>query len=158
MKHQDPQMSTPPQFPDSLPKMCFFCNAIGHTERYCFKKWPCKVCGLEHNKLKHHGTTYSVSDDTLGGMFQCWEHPRDWPSWRSINFWIWFLLYQLHSFDTSDREDDSAFTDTSVNLNAAVTDSIRHLCSIARTDRRADDWWHRFNPLCGSPYYISSRE
>jgi len=58
------------KFEKSLPKKCSFSIAIGYTERYCFKKWPCKVCGLEHNKLKHHGTTYSVSDDTLGGMFQ----------------------------------------------------------------------------------------
>ncbi len=42
MKHQDPPMSTPPQFPDSLPKKCSFCNAIGHTERYCFKSGRAK--------------------------------------------------------------------------------------------------------------------
>ena len=40
----------------------------------------------------------------------------------------------VHSFDTSDRENDSAVTDTSANFNAAVTDSIRNLCSIARAD------------------------
>ena len=37
-------------------------------------------------------------------------------------------------FDTSARENDSAVTDTSANFNAAVTDSIRNLCSIARAD------------------------
>jgi hypothetical protein len=40
----------------------------------------------------------------------------------------------VHSFDTCDRENTSAVTDTSANFNAAVTDSIRNLCSIARAD------------------------
>jgi hypothetical protein len=40
----------------------------------------------------------------------------------------------VHSSDTSDRENDSVVTDTSANFNAAVTDSIRNLCSIARAD------------------------
>jgi hypothetical protein len=40
----------------------------------------------------------------------------------------------VHSFDTSDHDNDSAVTDTSVNFNAAVTDSIRNLCSIVRAD------------------------
>ena len=45
----------------------------------------------------------------------------------------------VHSFDTSDRENDSAVTDTSANFNAAVTDSIRDLCSIARADVPTND-------------------
>ena len=159
MKHQDPPMSTSPQFPDSLPKKCSFCNAIGHTERYCFKKWPCKVCGLEHNQLKHHGTTNSASDDTtLGGMFQrnlnqsskysassCFNvenirgtgHPEGLSTFEFDTDVT--VTTPVHSFDTSDRENDSAVTDTSANFNAAVTDSIRNLCSIARADVPTND-------------------
>jgi len=142
-KHQDPQVPSSPQFPDSLPKKCSFCNAIGHTERYCFKKWPCKVCGQEHNQLKHHGTTNSAADDTtLGGMFQRnLNQSTKYYSSSSLNVekiqgtghpegisTFEFdsdvtVTTPVHSLDTSDRRNDSAVTDTSASFNAAVTDS-----------------------------------
>ena len=153
-KHQDPQMSLSSQFPDSLPKKCSFCNAVGHTERYCFKKYPCKVCGQEHNQLKHHGTTNSAANDTtLGGMFQrnlnqsskysaspCLDvenirgtgHPEDLSTFEFDTDVT--ATTPVHSFDTSDRENDSAVTDTSASVNAAVTDSLRNLVSIVRAD------------------------
>ena len=109
------------------------------------------VCGLEHN---HHGTTNSASDDTtLGGMFQrnlnqsskysvssCFNvenirgtgHPEDLSTFEFDTDVT--VTTPVHSFDKSDRENDSAVTDTSANFNAAVTDSIRNLCSIARAD------------------------
>jgi hypothetical protein len=142
-KHQDPQVPSSPQFPDSLPKKCSFCNAIGHTERYCFKKWPCKVCGQEHNQLKHHGTTNSAADDTtLGGMFQRnlnqstkyysssflnvekiqgTGHPEGISTFEFDSDVT--VTTPVHSLDTSDRRNDSAVTDTSASFNAAVTDS-----------------------------------
>ena len=45
----------------------------------------------------------------------------------------------VHTFDTSDRENDSAVTNMSANFNAAVTDSIRNLSSNARADMPTTD-------------------
>jgi len=152
-KQQDPQANISSQFPDNLPKKCSFCHATGHTERYCFKKYPCKICGQEHNQLKHHGNNNSADNDTtLGGMFQrnlnqaskysvsfCsvvditqgTGHPEGSSTFESNTD---ATMQLVHSPDTSDREFDSAVIDTSAHCNAAVTQSLEDIITIDRAD------------------------
>ena len=87
-------MSTPPQFPDSLPKKCSFCNAIGLTERY---SEDTTLGGMIQRNL-NQSSKYSVSSCFNVESIRGTGHPEDLSTFEFDTDVT--VTTPVHSFDT----------------------------------------------------------